>query len=382
MKIVSGVFFSFLSLVAFSQSTSNFINQTNLDSLIKTVREFSGEDNCIVGGNSVKIINRVSSSGNDLAADYLYEQLIKTGLQVDFDSYSSKGRNVIAKQIGSVYPDSMVMICAHYDAVANYCADDNASGIGIVLEAARVLSKYQFEKTIVYACWDEEEEGLLGAKSFASEANSNNDIYSAILNIDMAGFDSNNDGAFDIDLNNSIGSEHMKDLLIKINASNNLNISPTVVQPGTPDSDHSAFWTYSYPAVLLGESWSTGDQNKKYHSNEDRYALFNLPYYHEISKLAIGFMGASAVAINSVSVDELYQEELLASINPATNQLIVEVTEVSVLELFDSSGKELFSKVIPVGKSFVSLSGIVRGIYVIRTKSKKSHRISEKKLVK
>ncbi|MEZ5021948.1 MAG: hypothetical protein R2728_01575 [Chitinophagales bacterium] len=37
------------------------------------------------------------------------------------------GRNIYATQLGSVNPDSIYIICGHYDAVNNYCADDNAS---------------------------------------------------------------------------------------------------------------------------------------------------------------------------------------------------------------------------------------------------------------
>tara|TARA_B110000211_G_scaffold177961_1_gene201186 strand:+ start:260 stop:1408 length:1149 start_codon:yes stop_codon:yes gene_type:complete len=382
MKFFITVCLLSLRFISYAQSTSDFINQTSLDSLVKTVREFSGEDNCNVGGNSVQILNRVSDSGNDLAADYLFERLNNIGLQVSSDTYSTKGRNIIAKHIGSLYPDSMVMICAHYDAVANYCADDNASGVGIVLEAARVLSNYQFKKTIVFALWDEEESGLLGAKSYAASANTNNDIYVSILNIDMAGYDANNDGVFDIDLNSSLGSENMKDLLVSINAANNLNISPAIVQPGTPDSDHSAFWTYQYPAVLLGESWSTSDQNPKYHSSQDRISLFNLPYYHEVAKLAVGFIGESAVPLKSVSAGNLLKEELLAFINPHTNELIVEVSENSVLKLIDLNGREVISKVILRGKSVISLLKIPQGIYLAKTYSVVLLGVSELKLFK
>ncbi|MFT6716805.1 MAG: Zn-dependent M28 family amino/carboxypeptidase, partial [Saprospiraceae bacterium] len=225
---------------AFSQTSSELIDAVKLDSLVKTVREFSGEDSCLVTGSKVRILNRVSSSGNDLAADYLVERLDSIeGISVVSDVYSAGGRNVYGTQLGSVYLDSVVIIGCHYDAVADYCADDNASGVGILLEAARILSQYQFKRTIVYAFWDEEEVGLLGSKHHALQVSNGSDKIVAVLNIDMAGYDANDDGIFDIDLNTNAGSVKMKDDLVGINNTNGLNITPMVVQPGTFDTDHA-----------------------------------------------------------------------------------------------------------------------------------------------
>jgi Zn-dependent M28 family amino/carboxypeptidase len=234
-----------INFIAYCQSDAELIGKVELDSLVKTVREFSGEDNCMVRGSKVRILNRVSSSGNDLAADYLEERLDSIdGISVTSDVYSAGGRNVYGTQLGTVFPDSIVMICGHYDAVADYCADDNASAVGILLEAARILSKYQFKKTIVYAFWDEEEIGLLGSKHHALQSKTNGDKYVAVLNIDMAGYDSNDDGIFDIDLNTNAGSIKMKDDLVAIRSTNSLNITPTIVQPGTTETDHASFWTF------------------------------------------------------------------------------------------------------------------------------------------
>jgi hypothetical protein len=68
-------------------------------------------------------------------------------------------------------------------------ADDDASGVAVVIEAARILSRYRFPATIVYGVLSGEEQGLFGGKLLADyakaqgwrvEADLNNDIVGAI----------------------------------------------------------------------------------------------------------------------------------------------------------------------------------------------------------
>ena len=49
-------------------------------------------------------------------------------------------------------------------------ADDNASGTAAVIEAARIFTQYDSKYTIIYALWDEEEQGLIGSAYYAHQA--------------------------------------------------------------------------------------------------------------------------------------------------------------------------------------------------------------------
>ena len=102
--------------------------------------------------------------------------------------------NVVAIQRGTGDPNRVIIISGHLDSrvtdVMNFTddapgANDDASGVAAVLEAARVLSKHRFDATLVYAALSGEEQGLLGGKILADyakaqgwrvEANLNNDI--------------------------------------------------------------------------------------------------------------------------------------------------------------------------------------------------------------
>ena len=103
--------------------------------------------------------------------------------------------NVLGIQRGRD-PERVIIIGAHIDSritdVMNATGDapganDNASGVALVLEAARHLSKRQFDATIVYAVFSGEEQGLWGATLLADTAKARGWAVSAMLNNDIVG---------------------------------------------------------------------------------------------------------------------------------------------------------------------------------------------------
>ena len=108
------------------------------------------------------------------------------------DVYNFPTKNVIAVKRGTKYPDEYVICGSHYDSYSYSGnapgADDNASGTAGMLEIARVLSNYQFERSIVICTFTAEELGLYGSNAYASRcANENMDIV-GYFNIDMSGY--------------------------------------------------------------------------------------------------------------------------------------------------------------------------------------------------
>lgn len=104
--------------------------------------------------------------------------------------------NVIAIQTGISDPNRYVVMSGDIDSrvtdVMNATSDspganDNASGLAGVLEAARVLSQHQFHGSIVYAALSGEEQGLFGGKIMASRALAQGWRIKAVLNNDMIG---------------------------------------------------------------------------------------------------------------------------------------------------------------------------------------------------
>ncbi|MGB3180253.1 MAG: M28 family peptidase [Cyclobacteriaceae bacterium] len=104
--------------------------------------------------------------------------------------------NVIAIQRGTSDPDRIVMMSGDIDSRVSDPlngtddspgANDNASGVAGAMEAARVLSKYKFPGTIVYAALSGEEQGLFGGQILAEWANEQGWKIKGVLNNDMIG---------------------------------------------------------------------------------------------------------------------------------------------------------------------------------------------------
>jgi hypothetical protein len=383
MKIFTFLsFFLFSTMLAFSQEydpmVENIIGEVNQDSLVFQLRNFSGEDPVVVNGTSTVIEHRVSAWDNDLAADYLIETLEAYGLEVEDQIYSSGGRNVLAVQEGSMYPDEYVMICAHYDAVDFYCADDNASGSVAVLEAARIFTQHEFEYSVIYALWDEEEIGLVGSNYYATQAASNGDVIHAVINLDMIAWDSDDDMVAEIHSSYSANSDELSDYMLEVDDLYSLAVNPVVQIPGTTASDHSRFWNNGYAAVLVIEEYYGGDFNPYYHTEDDRISILNLTYFFEMTKLCIGTLASLAGPVIETSVESnlvLNSRQLSNYPNP-----VIETTTITYytdqssdirLTLHNSVGAVV--RVLDTGQKSVGthelqldVRGLNSGIYVLR----------------
>ena len=104
--------------------------------------------------------------------------------------------NVVAIQRGRKYPNRFVIMSGDIDSRVSDPndftsnspgANDNASGMAGTIEAARVLSKYKFDNSIVYVGLSGEEQGLYGGKGLAEYAKKNNWEIIGVLNNDMIG---------------------------------------------------------------------------------------------------------------------------------------------------------------------------------------------------
>lgn len=104
--------------------------------------------------------------------------------------------NIVAVQRGTKYPNQFIIMSGDIDSRVSdpndYTSDapganDNATGMAGAMEAARVLSKYKFESSIVYLGLSGEEQGLFGGQGFAKYAKDNNWQIIGVLNNDMIG---------------------------------------------------------------------------------------------------------------------------------------------------------------------------------------------------
>lgn len=114
--------------------------------------------------------------------------------------------NVVAIQRGTKFPNRYIIMSGDIDSRVSDPVDftsdspganDNATGMAGAIEAARVLSKYKFESSVVYVGLSGEEQGLFGGQGLAKYAKDNTWDIIGVLNNDMIGNISGVDGVID-----------------------------------------------------------------------------------------------------------------------------------------------------------------------------------------
>lgn len=112
-------------------------------------------------------------TGNlDRAAEWIAGEFERAGLQVEFQDYvlpEGRYRNVVAVRQGREASDSVLVIGAHYDAYGDLPgADDNASGVAVLLELARTLPRAAPRRTQYLVAFSTEEPPFFGTEAMGS----------------------------------------------------------------------------------------------------------------------------------------------------------------------------------------------------------------------
>ena len=196
---------------------------------------------------------------HNLARDNIQNEFLSYGLECHLETFTAQGYtgyNVVAELTGTVRPGEVYIIGAHYDSVSNPGADDNASGVAGVLEAARIISQYESEATIRFIAFDLEEIGLEGSDDYATDHRFE-DIR-GMVSMDMIAYDPNNRGRAYL-----YGRTTPIKQAVSAALSEYGGIAGTL-QGSMDASDHAPFEWRGFEACLAIE-----------------YDVWNNPYYHQ-----------------------------------------------------------------------------------------------------
>jgi len=262
------------------------------------------------------------SPGNREACLYLQESFNAMGLKV---SIQGKYKNVVGQLTGTKSPGTIFIIGAHYDHVAGDMpgGDDNASGTAGVLEAARVMSQYQFESTIRFICFNAEEDGLLGSRDYVSnQLIPGDETIAGMINLDLIlrpGSDVNPQTVIDAELEARRTHKPSWDWAgayrqAAIDYVPSLLVDETIIS-GVSSSDNDSFLEAGFPAFLVIENsdpdWA--EANPYIHDYEDASdRLANLPD----STGGASYDYAFAADITRTAVALLAQEAILVPLHP------------------------------------------------------------------
>ncbi|MBW1881407.1 MAG: M20/M25/M40 family metallo-hydrolase [Deltaproteobacteria bacterium] len=235
------------------------------------------------------------SSGWRQVGDRCASGFEAAGFSVERQDYGT-GVNIIGRLEGSG-DGGMVVVSAHYDHIPD-CpgADDNASGVAGVLEAARVLGGAEWERNLVVACWDEEEDGLIGSDAWTDEARENDEEIEAAFVFEMIGYYDDTPGSQDLPPGLGIvfpqlaaveANDNRGDFIMLVSdyasadhtaafaahaaaiGLSEIALELTAFQMETDilavlrRSDHARFWEEGYPAIMLTDTAEY--RNEAYH---------------------------------------------------------------------------------------------------------------------
>lgn len=345
LGIILGIMMGWIKGVTEGQIASEIIpiepsQSNNFESLPKPLR--APQINAIEPDqlwNHIKFLEgeRYQESDRERVRNYLTQQLELVQLSPRLEFFE-QGVNIIAERPGTNPKAGSIVLATHYDTVLNSPgADDNASGVAVVLEMARLFAEKPTPRTLKIVFFDQEEVGLLGSFAFTGKPENLTNLQAAII-LDMVGYACHTPGCqtYPQGLNvtpilEAAGIEfpdrgefltvvgEVQNLpLLKIFqsidqslrklAAFSVKIPPLVAVPIplkgllTPDvlrSDHAPFWYQGIPAVLMTDT-----------------ANLRSPHYHQptdtISNLDPEFFQGSAQIIYNVIA------ELLNSQTPLT----------------------------------------------------------------
>jgi hypothetical protein len=254
--------------------------------------------------------------------DLCKQRFEEAGMTVTVDDYGS-GVNVIGVKEGGSKAAERVLISGHYDAVPDCAgADDNGTGTVAVLETARVLKNAKFARTLVLACWDEEEDGLIGAEAYAAKAKASGENIVVMASLEMIGFKTTAPNTQEVptgfevlfpDQYAALQTTNFVGDFLTIIPDTSARASadrvafhggeiglPTVLleitealkkNPVIGDvrrSDHAAFWDADIPAMMLTDTSEFRNPNYHCYTTEDTVDTLDLDFLTDNTRAVVG----------------------------------------------------------------------------------------------
>jgi len=209
----------------------------------------------------------------------------------------SEGFNVIAQLTGTTHPDEIIVIGAHYDAeVKTPGADDNASGVAVMLELAARFASTPQPRTIRWIGFTNEEGtssrgAKMGSRISAENSKHRGENIIAMLSLEMLGYYSDEPNSQTYPFPREMGAQlgmtlptvgdfigivartHDTPLVTQLAQSMSLaGAIPVVAAPLPPQvqaiyrSDHANYWMQGYPAAMITDT-----------------SEYRTPHYHKMS---------------------------------------------------------------------------------------------------
>ncbi len=220
-----------------------------------------------------------------------------------------KGINFIFEKKGLKNPEEVIILGANYDTLVNNAntllpeidrpmpgADNNASGVVILLKMAEILNALDLPKTVRLVFFDGEEISYQGSRAYLNEFETElkKEKFLGFVNLLMLGHDSKRDDKNKKTGNMAIYLRPTSDLDLKltdkiINGGKKtwpvLDFKP--VANAMNASSHQSFWDRELPAIVMTQDWEN-DFNPRWHTSNDFVETLNLATWTNSFKYITG----------------------------------------------------------------------------------------------
>lgn len=241
------------------------------------------------------------TSGDETARDYLIGRLADYGLTAELDPFTvgaETAENIIATMPGVEDPDIVFIFSAHYDSTSTAPmtdapgADDNATGVAAVLEAARILSPYSFRYSLWFVFTAAEEQGSLGSAHMVDWLVSDSIDVRGVIAPDMIGYWPLEDAdLFDIlgDPGSAILVDHMAAVATDLGVAHRTWIEHDYCY----GDDHTNFQEAGFPAISPMDCVeahniaASGEETPHYHRTSDTMASLHMPFTTRVASVIV-----------------------------------------------------------------------------------------------
>lgn len=320
-----------------------------------------------------------------------------TASQITEDAYTYTGstavcKNLIVTKVGTLYPNTYIIVCGHYDSIGGTGTNDNGSGLVSILETARLLRNIPTEYSIKFINFSGEEDGLKGSQHYVSAVVNGTtpkmDIR-LVINLDEVGgvaglvndtITCERDQSNSPSTNNAMSATMTNELITCVGLYSPLNTELSYAY----SSDYMSF--QSNNEIITG-LFETNETTHK-HTNTDLLIYMDPEYNYNVAKATIGATMHFAKAATSVLANEDFENTNQVSFfpSPATDSLNISLGTLNetkyTFSLTDMQGKIVLEKQVENANLIetISLQGLSKGMYlaVLQTESK---RITKKIIV-
>jgi Zn-dependent M28 family amino/carboxypeptidase len=237
--------------------------------------------------------------------DFVEKDLASYGLNVESDYFSYRGRSFrnIVGRLGAQRGGPLIVLGAHFDSVQGTPgADDNASGVAVLLEAARFLSRARLTSQLLFCGFNLEELDMIGSTHMAKQLKSAGAKIDAMISLEMVGYTDSRPGSqkypFGLkafypdrgDFISVIGNWRSGRLLRRfarqMRQVQGLPVETLSVPgnggfiPAVRLSDHSPFWDAGYPALMVTDT--SFFRNPHYHASTDTLETLDFDFMAKV----------------------------------------------------------------------------------------------------